>query len=184
MCRRCQREASPPLNSNSGSNLGYETQWLFEVHTVPAAAPTAIARRSKFTSGQIRQEILDAQKTAAEPQPPGTTIRTERSEVARHRDSTEGTHGHHTFPKYLGGLKKQTLIYIPADLHYLYHEEVDKIVKLPRRGKGYRNLSRAERQTILNKLKAHAKDFDQRYRTNILPLMQTAIRAAKSHGLI
>jgi hypothetical protein len=164
-------------------------QWLFELpyspnQPKPAGSPSGIARKSKFTSGQIRQEILDAQKIAVEPQPPGTTIRTERSEKARHRGTTEGIHGHHAFPKYLGGLRRQSLAYIPADLHYLYHQEVDKIVQLPRSGKGYRKLSRAEREVILNKLQAHAKNFDQRYRTNILPLMQTAIRAAKNLGLI
>lgn len=36
MCRSCQREEPSPLNPNSGSNLGYEEQWLFEA---PITAP-------------------------------------------------------------------------------------------------------------------------------------------------
>lgn len=164
-------------------------RWLFEPPypsnpSNPAVHPSAITRKSSFTRKQIRQEILDAQRIAVEGQPPGTTVRTERSEQSRHRDLTKGIHGHHAFPKYLGGLKKQALAYIPADLHYLYHQEVDRIVQLSRSGKGYRKLSRSQREAILNKLQIHAKNFDQRYPTNILPLMQTAIRAAKSRGLI
>jgi hypothetical protein len=168
--------------------MNRQSQWLFEapfsLQEADYMVRSALAKKSRFTRQQIRQEILDTQKTAAERQPPSTTIRTERSEKARHRDTTKGIHGHHAFPKYLGGLKQQALAYIPADLHYLYHQEVDKIVQLPRSGKGYRKLIRSERQAILNKLQAHAKDFDQRYPTNVLPLMQTAIRAAKSRGLI
>jgi tRNA 2-selenouridine synthase SelU len=163
-----------------------KSRWLFEpVSSLPRPSSTT-ARKSKFTRGQIREEILAAQKVAVQGQPQGTTIRTERSEQSRHRDSTDPKHqhGHHAFPKYLGGLKKQALAYIPADLHYLYHQEVDKIVQLPRSGKGYRKLNQSEQAAILNKLQAHAKVFDQRYRTNILPLMQLAIRVARSHGFI
>ena len=166
-----------------------QNQWLFEApyppnRPKPAVSRSAVARKSKFTRGQIRQEILDAQKIAVERQPPGTTIRTERSERARHQDTAQGIHGHHAFPKYLGGLKQQALAYIPAALHYLYHQEVDKIIQLPRSGKGYRKLSRSEREVIMERLQAHARNFDQRYGTNILSFMQTAIRAAKSRNLI
>jgi hypothetical protein len=166
-----------------------KTQWLFEPpyssnRSKPVAPTSTVARKSKFTSAQIRQDILAAQNIAVERQPPSTTIRTERSERARHRDTTQGTHGHHAFPKYLGGLKQQTLAYIPAAFHYLYHQEVDKIVQLPRSGKGYRSLSQVEREAILYKLQAHAKGFDRQHGTNILYPMQIAIRQAKQRGLI
>lgn len=166
-----------------------KTQWLFEPpyssnRLKPIAPASTVARKSKFTSAQIRQEILAAQNIAVERQPPSTTIRTERSERARHKDSVNGIQGHHAFPKYLGGLKKQTLAYIPADLHYLYHQEVDKIVRLPRISKGYRSLIRVEREAILYKLQVHAKGFDRQHGTNILYPMQIAIRQAKQRGLI
>lgn len=169
--------------------MNTQNQWLFEApyppnRPKPGVSRSAVARKSKFTRGQIRQEILDTQKIAVERQPLGTTIRTERSERARHQDTTKGIHGHHAFPKYLGGLKQQALVHIPAALHYLYHQEVDKILQLPRSGKGYRKLSRSEKQAILKRLQAHARNFDQRYGTNILLFMQTAIRAARSVNLI
>jgi hypothetical protein len=153
-------------------------RWLFE-----PPLPT-IARKSKFTSAQIRQAILDAQQIAPSPPPPGTTIRTRRSEMARHRDSTAGIDKHHAFPKYLGGLNRQTLAHIPAALHYLYHKVVDEIIKLPRSSKGYRKLSHAERVAMLHKLQVHARNFDQQHGTNIFPLMQKAMREAKHQGLI
>ncbi len=166
-----------------------KTQWLFEPpyssnRSKPVAPASTVARKSKFTSAQIRQEILAAQNIAVERQPPRTTIRTERSERARHKDTTQGIQGHHALPKYLGGLEQQTLAYIPTVLHYLYHQEVDKIVRLPRSRKGYRNLSRAEREAILHKLYAHAKGFDLQHRTNIAGSMQIAIREIKKRGLI
>jgi hypothetical protein len=147
------------------------SQWLFE----PAY--------DHFTKEEIIEVFKDAQRFPVERKPPRTTIRTERSETARHKDRLNKLEGHHSFPKYLGGLKKQILVYLRNDLHYLYHKEVDMIVKLPR-GRSYKKLTPAEKKEILNRLEAHAKYFDQRFNTSILPLMQKAIRETKNYSLI
>lgn len=111
----------------------------------------------------------------------GTTIRTEGSERARHRDLLAGTQGHHAFPKYLGGQYRQTLVNLPSDLHYLYHQELDRILKLPRlRGKiAYDTLSVGQTIGILKRLMKHAREFDKQHKTAILPGLKAGIKAAK-----
>jgi hypothetical protein len=110
----------------------------------------------------------------------GSTSRTKRSEESRHKDPLEGEAGHHGFPQYLGGKYEQELVNLPNDLHYLYHEEVDKILKIPRKygSAYYKKLSRAEINEILDKLLAHAKNFDERYGTKIEDALKKGIQEA------
>ena len=116
----------------------------------------------------------------------GLTIRTERSERARHRDPLAGVQGHHGFPQYLGGAYRQSLVRLPNDLHYLYHEELDRIVGLPRRlhSSYYRQLSGPQMLGVLTRLVRHARTFDDRYRSQpgyrpILPALRRGIRQAR-----
>jgi len=111
----------------------------------------------------------------------GTTVRTSRSEQARHRDPLAGTEGHHGFPQYLGGAYQQRLLQLPNDLHYLYHQELDRIVGIPRRfgRRRYRQLSRPQTVGMLRRLVRHARDFDSRYKTGIFPALLTGIRQAR-----
>jgi len=111
----------------------------------------------------------------------GATIRTQRSERARHRDPLAGVQGHHGFPQYLGGAYGQTLLRLPNDLHYLYHQELDRIVGLPRRSgsRYYQQLSGTQMLGVLKRLVKHAGGFDRRYRTQILPALRTGIRQAR-----
>ena len=98
-----------------------------------------------------------------------------RSEKARHRSQFEDVEGrpriagHHGFPQYLGGRYQQELLNLSEDLHYLYHQELDLIVKIPRKlgGEYYRRLGRPEMQEILKKVVEHAETFDKRYGTKI-----------------
>jgi len=110
----------------------------------------------------------------------GTTTRTKASEKARHKDPLVGTAGHHGFPQYFGGRYEQVLVDLPNDLHYLYHEEVDKILQLPRKygSAYYRSLSKVEMSNLLDKLLIHAKEFDQRYRTKIEAALRQGIKEA------
>lgn len=111
------------------------------------------------------------------------TIRMDRSELARHRDPLAGVQGHHGFPQYLGGAYRQSLVRLPSDLHYLYHRELDhnRIVGLPRR-RGYsyyQQLSGPQMLSVLKRVVRHARQFDQRYGTGILPALRTGIRQAR-----
>jgi hypothetical protein len=58
---RCQREASPPLNPKSGSNLGYEKQWLFE-----ASFPS----QSVHYSASTQENFMDAMAAPRSSSPP------------------------------------------------------------------------------------------------------------------
>jgi hypothetical protein len=111
----------------------------------------------------------------------GTTVRTGRSEQARHRDPLVGTEGHHGFPQYLGGAYRQQLLQLRNDLHYLYHQELDQIVVAPRRAgrRYYRQMSGTQALGMLKRLVRHAGEFDRRYRTGILPALRTGIRQAR-----
>lgn len=114
----------------------------------------------------------------------GLTIRTEGSERARHRDPLAGIQGHHGFPQYLGGAYGQTLLGLPNDLHYLYHQELDRIVGLPRRrgGRYYRQLSGPQMLNVLKRAVRHARAFDQRYQNRgiqILPALRRGIQQSR-----
>ena len=111
----------------------------------------------------------------------GMTIRTGRSERARHRDPLTGVQGHHGFPQYLGGVYGQTLLNLPNDLHYLYHQELDRIVGLPRRSGRtyYRRLTGPQMLSVLKRVVKHAGDFDRRYRTRILTALRAGIRQSR-----
>lgn len=110
----------------------------------------------------------------------GSTTRTGQSEKARHKDPFAGEAGHHGFPQYLGGKYEQELINLPNDLHYLYHEEVDKVLKIPRKlgSAYYRKLSKAKMSELLDKLLEHAKKFDKRYGTKIEAALRKGIAEA------
>jgi peptidoglycan hydrolase-like protein with peptidoglycan-binding domain len=116
----------------------------------------------------------------------GLTIRTERSETTRHRDPLAGVHKHHGFPTYLGGAYRQRLVRLPGYLHYLYHEELDRDLRLPRgrRSRYYRQLSGPQMLGILTRVVRHAREFDNRYRNEpgyrpILPALRRGIRQAR-----
>ncbi len=145
-----------------------------------------VQRGAPSLARQVRTTFRQAQRLGREPQPPRTSIRTERSEKARHSDPLTGRpQGHHSFPKYLGGLQRQTFAYLPPDLHYLYHAEVDTIVQLPRTRSGqYRALSRAEKVAMLRRLAEHAASFDTRYGTQIRSRMQRAVAEAFRAGVL
>lgn len=150
-----------------------------------AARPRTPRRRSSFTAAQVRGEFRAAQRLGREGAPPATTIRTGRSERARHKDQLKGVERHHAFPQYLGGLRRQMLVRLPKDLHYLYHQEVDRILQLPRARSGaYRQMSRAERVALLRRLADHARSFDARYGTAILGHMRNAVRDAIAQGVL
>ena len=88
------------------------------------------------------------------------------------KEAAEGvTHGHHAFPKYLGGPAKQALERLPKQLHEKFHAGLDKI--LPRqRGKAYYdNLSPEARKQALRDLADYVKAFDAKYGTKLYDAM-------------
>ncbi|MBD2232792.1 DUF4157 domain-containing protein [Phormidium tenue FACHB-1052] len=136
----------------------------------PQAILEDFAERSRSRTGG-RSEEFEKRR--------GSTTRTERSEKARHKDPLKGKpEGHHGFPQYLGGKYEQVLIDLPRDLHYLYHQEVDKVLRIPRKygSAYYKKLGKAEMNDILSKLMIHARNFDSRYRTEIAKALQQGIQ--------
>jgi hypothetical protein len=117
----------------------------------------------------------------------GTTVRTTRSEAARHRDpirtieGTERTEGHHGFPQYLGGAYRQELQKLPYGKHYLYHQIIDKAADLPRlKGRRhYKQLSKTEMRDALRRLVHYTKMFDKQQSTKILPALIKGIKQAR-----
>jgi hypothetical protein len=121
----------------------------------------------------------EAARAAGEP-------RTKNQQKTSHRDpfvDAKGRRrraGHHGFPQYLGGKYEQTLLRLPEDLHYLYHQELDRIVKVPRRAgsRFYRELSQQKRTDMLERVIEHAGQFDQRYGTKIQGALLKGIEEA------
>ncbi|WP_081992267.1 RHS repeat-associated core domain-containing protein [Collimonas arenae] len=77
-------------------------------------------------------------------------------------------HGHHCFPKYLGGAVKQKLTKLSEDLHKLYHKGLDQVA--PRwKGKAhYDGLPAAEKDKVLDKFKDYTEGFDKTHGTDLL----------------
>ena len=108
---------------------------------------------------------------------------------SRFRDRMPQNEGHHPFPQYLGGAFDQTKIRLPHVVHYLYHEEVDKDLELPRkrRSRFYEAMSPQQREDMYKRLLEHAAEFDERYskeyanpNARIEPLMRAAIEAREA----
>ncbi len=139
---------------------------------------------------EILEEFGDAAGRAQDEQGPhmveerGARERTRRSERTRHSDPLDKTREHHGFPKYLGGNYEQLLIKFPDDLHYLYHEELDKIVGAPRKlgSDYYKNMSPHDREDLFRRVLDHAEDFDNIYSGRYKD-KRTRIAAAVRRGM-
>ena len=81
------------------------------------------------------------------------------------------THGHHAWPKYLGGPTKQDLASLPEPLHKSYHSGLDKILPRQRGTAYYDNLSPQAKQQLARDLAAYTKAFDAKYGTRLYDSM-------------
>jgi RHS repeat-associated protein len=77
-------------------------------------------------------------------------------------------HGHHPFPKYLGGAQKQSLVKLSELLHKLYHKGLDKVAPRQKGKKFYDGLSKVEKSKVLDKFKEFTKAFDRKHGTSLL----------------
>ena len=94
----------------------------------------------------------------------------------------KGYHGHHAFPKYLGGKTSQKLIYLRKDIHVNYHRGLNQIAKVQIRGgatRFYRNLSPALKKEKMREVLEYTKQFDAKEGTDILPSMIEEMKNAK-----
>ena len=78
-----------------------------------------------------------------------------------------GTHGHHPWPKYLGGPIEQILVNLPEYLHKKYHSGLDKILPRQLGTKTYEALSAKSKRAVLRALVTYTKAFDRAYGTKI-----------------
>lgn len=152
-----------------------------------AQAKEAERKQSVLKEFAERQRAGHAQQPAEQLKEPRTRIRTKGSEVSRHvrAGNLSLPEGHHAFPQYLGGEFNQKLIKLPNDLHYLYHQELDKIVKLPRNAatkQYWQSLTPAEREAKIAELIKHAEGFDARYRSKYTD-KRTSLAAAMRRGI-
>ena len=76
--------------------------------------------------------------------------------------------GHHCFPKYLGGAKKQVLTHIPNDLHKLYHKGLDKVAPRQKGKAYYDNLTPTEKDKYLDAFRDYTEEFDKTHGTDLL----------------
>jgi hypothetical protein len=77
-------------------------------------------------------------------------------------------HGHHAWPKYLGGPKKQDLVDLDPQLHYDYHSGLDKI--LPRcKGKKHYDKKRGKNRRQMNEdFRDYTEGFDAANGTDLM----------------
>lgn len=95
MCRRCQREAPSPLNPNSGSNLGYEKQWLFEASFPSQSAHYSASTQENFMDAMAASQSSSPPFCSKDSSPPfcfrkmSTPIKGEEDEKEQNRILTE-----------------------------------------------------------------------------------------------
>lgn len=77
------------------------------------------------------------------------------------------THGHHSWPKYLGGPKAQDLQRLPKSVHDSYHSGLDKILPRQRGTDHYKNLAPEARQQMQRDLTDYTKAFDAKNGTQL-----------------
>ena len=77
-------------------------------------------------------------------------------------------HGHHPWPKYLGGATKQKLTNLQIDLHKLYHKGLDKLAPRQKGKIYYDNLSTPKMDQVLDDFKNFTDTFDKKYGTDLL----------------
>jgi hypothetical protein len=77
------------------------------------------------------------------------------------------SHGHHSWPKYLGGPKKQELYDLPSDLHESYHVGLDKILPRMRGSEYYSKLSPEAKLQAHRDLVTYTKAFDAKHGTKL-----------------
>lgn len=81
------------------------------------------------------------------------------------------THGHHAWPKYLGGPAKQDLARLPKSVHDAFHSGLDKILPRQRGTAYYEGLSPAARQQTQRDLADYTRAFDAKNGTRLYESM-------------
>jgi RHS repeat-associated protein len=79
-----------------------------------------------------------------------------------------GNHGHHAWPKYLGGPKKQDLVPLDPDLHRDYHSGLDKVLPRCKGKKHYDNKRGKHRKGMYDDFKDYTEGFDSANGTDLL----------------
>ena len=90
------------------------------------------------------------------------------------------TQGHHPWPQYLGGPKRQPLFNLRADLHEKFHAGLDKIFARAKGKVDWNSLTPAEQRDILESLLVYCQDFDADYGTRTF---DAVVKALKSAGI-
>jgi RHS repeat-associated protein len=83
------------------------------------------------------------------------------------------THGHHAWPKYLGGAKKQKLVPLSVAMHKKYHKGLDTLLPRWKGKKYYDSLSPKAKKQALADLRDYTKAFDKKYNTKLFSSMRS-----------
>jgi hypothetical protein len=75
------------------------------------------------------------------------------------------TEGHHPWPQYLGGPRRQDLLQLPEALHHQFHAGLDQIYARTAGSRNWQQLNAAQQEEILQNLLAYTQDFDAMNRT-------------------
>lgn len=75
------------------------------------------------------------------------------------------SHGHHAFPKYIGGHSKQPLVKVPTNVHKQLHKEMRSFAQSSRKHstKYYKNLKENNPKAYRKILKKTYKFYDTKY---------------------
>ncbi|MCA3175538.1 MAG: hypothetical protein ING36_08365, partial [Burkholderiales bacterium] len=77
-------------------------------------------------------------------------------------------HGHHSWPKYLGGAKKQDLVDLDPDLHREYHSGLDKVLPRCKGTKHYAAKRGKQRGQMYDDFRDYTDGFDSANGTDLL----------------
>jgi hypothetical protein len=139
---------------------------LQRLKDIPIFLPTAAGGPGAF----LRRAKMPAAAPATT-QPPVARPATTQPTTTTATAAPGAIHGHHPWPKYLGGPAKQDLANLSEPLHKSYHSGLDRILPRQRGTAYYDNLSPQAKQQLIRDLAAYTKAFDAKYGTRLYDSM-------------
>jgi len=118
-------------------------------------------------TGEVAAEAAGAMVAAAAALATGILLATTEPLNDDEHITLPKTHGHHPWPKYLGGAVKQSLTNLPADLHIQYHRELNEVAPTKPGSSHYENLSASQKEKVFRDVLEKIRAFDAEYGTHL-----------------
>lgn len=139
--------------------------------TAEQAALARTLRNSPLVGGRIPDGTGNVVRVPAGGGPPVRAPAPSPAPAPSAAPTTGATHGHHAWPKYLGGPSKQDLATLPKSVHEAYHRGLDALLPRTRGTPHYESLSPAARAQALRDLSAYTRAFDAKNGTTLYQSM-------------